>query len=243
MSDTRVNDPDTGNPFPEPSRLHKFVAWMWAKYSRKLLLKIGVVTAPVVGMIAARFGNTPSAQEAIGIGVSALVLGALDCVVSYVGRRMGLTNLESLQKLSEEQEPIREQPAIPYTSDSGRTFTRSAMFDAVLKQNADSRPMTPAESKASAAAFNAEMEVEEALAALRASRAPTQRINLPTQAELDATKAKLHGFSVEVYDPATKESSVKTYTLENSEGMDPKTAACLFKFQAQADGKRATLLF
>ena len=128
----RANDPQTGLPFPEPSAVHRFVGWMWAKYSRKALLKIGVVTAPIVGMIAAQFGNTPDAQQAIGIGLSALVLGLLDFVVSYVGKRLGYNNLESLQKLSEEQEPIRPQPAVPFTSDSGQSFTRSAMFRAII---------------------------------------------------------------------------------------------------------------
>jgi len=202
----RANDIETGQPIPEPSRLHKFVAWMWAKYSRKLLLKIGVVTAPIIGMVSAQFGNTPDAQQAIGIGLSALVLGLLDCVVSYVGKRMGFTNLESLQKLSEEQ----EEPAIPYTSDSGQTFTRSAMFQAII-----AKPTTQAED-------------DQALVDLRASLAKPKPLTLPTEAEMEAVRAKLYGYSVEV------EGEVHDFL--------DKLAAIQFRDSARADGKTANLL-
>lgn len=224
----RANDPATGLPFPEPSAMHKFVGWMWSKYSRKALLKIGVVTAPVVGMIAAKFGNTPSANEAIGIGLSALVLGLLDFVVSYVGKRLGYTNLESLQKLSEENEPIPAQPAIPFTSDSGRSFTRSAMFDAVLRQaipikksdetaftNFIAKPTSPAEDD------SALLELRESL--------HRPAIAMPTVAEQEATRAKLYGYSVEV------DGEVHDFL--------DKFAAIQFRNNARADGRRATLLF
>jgi len=223
--DTRVNDPATGKPYASPNALHKFVGWMWSKYSRKLLLKIGVVTAPVIGMVAARFGNTPSAQEAIGIGLSALVLGALDFVVSYVGKQMGYTNLQSLQKLSEEQEPIREQPAIPFDSNLP---SRSAMFKAII---ADSRPMTPAESKASSAAFWEEMKPiakptspsddEQALLDLRASMAK-KPIVMPT------------GFAVESWDKDNGEPTVTYY--------DTKFLAIAFRDEQRANHIRANLL-
>jgi len=126
MSTPRANDTETHQPYADPTALHKFVGWMWTKYSRKLLLKIGVISAPVINAIVQWTGNTPQASQAIGIGLSALLLGALDFVVSYLGKRMGFTNLESLQKLSEQQEPIRDQPAIPFTSDSGKSFKHSA---------------------------------------------------------------------------------------------------------------------
>lgn len=131
----RANDPETGATFKAPTTFEKFIGWMWAKFSRKIILKIGIVIAPIVGAIAAKFGNTPDANQAIGIGLTALCLGLIDTVVSYAGKRLGYTNLQSLQKLSEEQDSVREQPAIPFTSDSGQSFTRSAMFDAVLRQS------------------------------------------------------------------------------------------------------------
>ena len=218
----RANDPATGEPFKTPSKTEKFVGWMWSKYSRKVLLKIGVVTAPIVGMIAAKFGNTPSANEAIGIGLSALVLGLLDFVVSYVGKRLGYTNLESLQKLSEEQEPIRPQPAIPFTSDSSPTFTGQFVLP-------DGYPATRSEMfKAIIAKPTSSSEDDSALLELRESLlkpAPT----MPTVAEQEATRAKLYGYSVEV------DGEVHDFL--------DKFAAIQFRNNARADGQRATLLF
>ena len=59
--------------------------------------------------------------------------------------------------------------------------------------------------------------------------APTQRIGLPTQEELNATRAKLYGFSVEV------DGEVHDFL--------DKLAAINFRNAARADGKRANLLF
>ena len=165
----RAIDPETGLPFEKPTAIERFVGWMLEKYFRKIILKVGVVSAPIIGMIAAKLGNTPSASEAIGIGLSAAVLGIVDLVVSYVGKRLGYNNLQSLQKLSEEQDSVREQPAVPFTSDSGQSFTHSAMFQPIIAKAtstaeddqallAQSRPMTPAEVKASSAAFWDEMK-------------------------------------------------------------------------------------
>lgn len=260
----RANDPATGLPFPEPSAMHKFVGWMWSKYSRKALLKIGVVTAPIIGMVSAQFGNTPSAQEAIGIGLSALVLGLLDFVVSYVGKRLGYNNLQSLQKLSEEQDGVREQPAVPFTSDSGQSFTRSAMFDAILAQ---SRPMTPAEVKASSAAFWDEMKtiakptspsddaaalVEEKpkskMDQLLSEDAQTayanyldlkaslepKPISLPTDEEIRQSELKQHGFAVESWDKDNGEPTVTYY--------ETKFQAIAFRDAQRLNHVRANLL-
>ena len=199
----RANDPATGLPFPEPSAMHKFVGWMWSKYSRKALLKIGVVTAPVVGMIAAKFGNTPSANEAIGIGLSALVLGLLDFVVSYVGKRLGYNNLESLQKLSEDQEPRRPQPAIPFTSNSGQSFTRSEMDQAIIaKQSTDAQQ----EQRSAHGLPFSPFTLAEAVA---------EADPLPFEVEC---AGELHGF-------ATK---TEAYIFRNQCKNDGKTANCLF---------------
>ena len=166
--------------------MNRFVGWMWGKYSRKLLLKVGVVTAPIVGMIAAHFGNTPSANEAIGIGLSALVLGLLDFVVSYVGKKLGYTNLESLQKLSEEQD-VREQPAIPFDS---LLPGRSEMFKAII-----AKPTSPSEDDA------ALFELRESLL--------KPAIALPTDEEIRQTELKRNGFAVESWD---KNDGVPTVT-------------------------------
>lgn len=205
---SRAIDPSTGQPFKAPSATERFVGWMWGKYSRKVLLKIGVVTAPIIGMVSAHFGNTPSAQEAIGIGLSALVLGLLDFVVSYVGKRLGYTNLESLQKLSEEQEPIRPQPAIPFTSNSGASFTRSAMFESILAQKLPSP------------------ELEE----FRDSLRPLNPVPvMPSDEEIESTRAKLEGFPVEF--------EGKVHNFESA------TLAYMFRNKCKAEGKTANVLF
>ena len=219
----RANDPQTGLPYAEPNAVHRFVGWMWSKYSRKALLKIGVVTAPIIGMVSAQFGNTPSAQEAIGIGLSALVLGLLDFVVSYVGKRLGYTNLESLQKLSEEQEEIRPQPAIPFTSDSGQSFTRSAMFQAII-----AKPTSTAEDDAALLELRESLlkptspsDDEQALLDLRASMVK-KPIVMPT------------GFAVESWD---KDNGEPTVTYH-----DTKLLAIAFRNEQRANHIRANLL-
>ena len=211
----RANDPQTGLPYAEPNAVHRFVGWMWSKYSRKALLKIGVVTAPIIGMVSAQFGNTPSAQQAIGIGLSALVLGLLDFVVSYVGKRLGYTNLESLQKLSEEQEPIRPQPAVPFTGDSGQTFTSSAMFQAII-----AKATSPSEDDA------ALLEFRESL------RKPT--VILPTDEEIRQTELKRNGFAVESWDKNDGEPAVTYY--------ETKLLAIAFRDEQRANHVRANLL-
>ena len=211
----RAIDPSTGQPFKAPSATERFVGWMWSKYSRKVLLKIGVVTAPIIGMVSAHFGNTPSAQEAIGIGLSALVLGLLDFVVSYVGKRLGYTNLESLQKLSEEQEPIRPQPAISFTSDSGQYFTRSEMFKEIT-----AKPTSPSEENA------ALLELRESLL--------KPAIALPTDGEIFETELKRNGFAVESWD---KNDGVPTVTY-----YETKLLAIVFRDEQRANHVRANLL-
>jgi len=214
----RVNDPKTGLPYAEPNAMHRFVGWMWGKYSRKVLLKVGVVTAPIIGMIAAHLGNTPSANEAIGIGLSALVLGALDFVVSYVGKRLGFTNLESLQKLSEEQEPIRDQPAIPFDSNLP---SRSAMFDALLKQAIPIKESDETAFNSFIAKPTSPSDDEQALLDLRASMAK-KPIVMPT------------GFAVESWDKDNGEPTLTYY--------DTKLLAIAFRDEQRANHVRANLL-
>lgn len=200
----RANDPETGQPYASPTALHKLVAWFWSKYSRKVLLKIGVVTAPVINAVVQWTGNTPQSSQAIGIGLSALLLGALDFVISYVGKKMGFTNLESLQKLSEEQ----EQPAIPYDANIPG---RSAMW-------AESRRvgmLSPSQVKAGAQLTDDE-------SAWLASQQATQVI------QAEPCPPKLAGYSVEcdgeVHDFIDKLAAIQ---FRNSCRADGKTASLL----------------
>lgn len=211
----RAIDPETGLPFEKPTAIERFVGWMWSKYSRKVILKIGVVSAPIIGMIAARLGNTPSASEAIGIGLSAAVLGIVDLVVSYVGKRLGYNNLQSLQKLSEEQDGVREQPSIPFTSDSAQSFTRSAMFQAII-----AKPTSTAED-------------DQALLELRESMVKPP-VAMPTAEEIRQSELKQHGFAVESWDKDNGEPTVTYY--------ETKFQAIAFRDAQRLNHVRANLL-
>ena len=212
----RAIDPETGLPFEKPTTIERFVGWMLEKYSRKIILKIGVVSAPIIGMIAARLGNTPSASEAIGIGLSASVLGIVDIIVSYVGKRLGYNNLQSLQKLSEEQDdPIREQPAVPFTSDSGQSFTRSAMFKAII-----AKATSPSDD-------------DQALLELRESMVKPL-VAMPTDEEIAQSELKRNGFAVESWDKDNGEPTVTYY--------ETKFQAIAFRDAQRLNHIRANLL-
>lgn len=135
MSTPRAKDPATHEDYASPNALHRFVGWMWSKYSRKAVLKIGVIAAPVINAIVQWAGQTPEASMAIGVGLSALILGTLDQVVSFVGKRMGLTNLQSLQKISEEDEAETVRPpATPWPGGSASPFSPPSFYQALIEQ-------------------------------------------------------------------------------------------------------------
>ena len=100
----RANDPETHEPYERRGILAKLASWAWMKWGRKLNLKIAVMAAPIIGMIAASLGHTPDAQQAIGIGLSAMLLGVLDIAISYATHRLHLPDLESTQKISEQEQ-------------------------------------------------------------------------------------------------------------------------------------------
>lgn len=216
--DVRALDPATGKPIPRagnPAIWIRAGAMMmnasWAK--RNVLKYIYTFTAPLSAWLAAHGGGEHTA--AIVAGVIAAATFLFDRLTSWLNEQatMKIPPRVGAPTAEQERESIeayaRMQPPLSFTSNSGPSFSRGAMFEAILKQG--------------------QPNDETALIDLRASMAPTQRINLPTQAELDATSAKMHGFSVEV------DGEVHDFL--------DKLAAIQYRDSARGDGKRANLLF
>ena len=88
----------------------KVVAWFWEREGRKLAVKLSAMILPIVTVICAKIGVTPSATEAVGIGLMALVPQLLDWVISRAGRKMGLV-LKPITKMIEESEEQARQEA------------------------------------------------------------------------------------------------------------------------------------
>ena len=227
--DVRALDPETGKPVPRagdpPIWIRAGAMMMNASWAKRNLLKyIYTITGPLSAWLAAHGGGEHTA--AIVAGAIAVVTFLFDRLTSWLNEQatMKIPPRVGAPTAEQERESIEAyaqmQPPQALTSNSGPSFTRSAMFESVLMQN--------------------QTNDEEALAALRASMAPTQRITIPTQAELDATRAKIHGCTVQVYDPETKESRVETFT--DTPSLPAKTAASLFVFAAREKGLRATHL-
>jgi len=106
----RANDPETHLPYPQATLFEKLVGWAWKKWSRKLLIKVSAMIGPTIGMVSTYFGHTPSAEQAIGIGLSSLAFGLLDTARSKIEERLHVSGrLESLQKISEEQQAEEDQ--------------------------------------------------------------------------------------------------------------------------------------
>lgn len=228
----RARDPETHEPIPygtdAPAMVKigaKILSTSWA--SRMILKWIAALGGFMTTFLIAK-GAGEHTPVIVG-GVLALATFLYEQLASYLSAKasmkipphVGAQSLAPAQSVS--------------TSNSGGS-SRSAMFHAII---ADSRRMTPEESKASSAAFWKEMkpvakptstaEDDAALLDLRASLAETQRINLPTQAELEATRAKLEGYPVEF------EGKVLNF--------DSATLAYMFRNQCKLDGKTANVLF
>ena len=211
----RALDPETHEPIPygtEQPALVRIGAWILkTSWVERAILKwsAAIATALTAWLLGKGAGDH---TEAIVAGVTAAITFLYEQLASYLTSKasMKIPPAIGLPTAAQESASFTES-----TSNSGPSFTRSAMFQALLAQSPRSRP-TPEED-------------EEALASLRASLAPTQRINLPTQAELDATRAKLHGYSVEV------DGEVHDFI--------DKQAAYAYHQLSRSEGKRSTLLF
>ena len=213
----RARDPETHEAIPygtEQPALVRIGAWMLkTSWVERAVLKwsAAITTALTAWLLGKGAGDH---TEVIVAGVAAALTFAYEQIASY------LTSKATMKIPPRVGGQSLAQPAIPFTSDSGRSFTfdspggpvsdRSAMFKAII-----AKPTSPAEDRA------ALLELRESLL----KPAPS----MPPAAEQEATLAKLYGFSVEV------DGEVHDFI--------DKFAAIQFRNNARADGKRATLLF
>jgi len=159
----RANDPETHLPYPQATLFEKLAGWAWKKWGRKLNVKLAVMAAPVIGMVASYLGHTPDAQQAIGIGLSAMVLGALDIAISYATTKLHLPDLESAQKISEEDQTTASElnwkeifaaPAVPieprfkpltiggWTKPEGESIPATSRFGFSVEYESQGRKLT-----------------------------------------------------------------------------------------------------
>jgi len=217
--DVRALDPATGKPIPragDPSIWIRAGAMMmnasWAK--RNVLKYIYTITAPLSAWLAAHGGGEHTA--AIVAGVIAAATFLFDRLTSWLNDQatMKIPPHVGAPTARQEHESIEAysgmNPAQPFTSNSGQTFTSSAMFKAII-----AKPTSPSEDDA------ALLELRESLL----KPAPT----IPTAAEQEATRANLYGYSVEVdgtvHDFLDKFAAIQ---FRNNARADGKRATLLF---------------
>lgn len=121
-------------------------------------------------------------------------------------------------------------PSITISTSSGNGGAASQEKGAILQRIIEA-PAIPLQPRFLATTPEQAADLEKFIP--QAKRIPA----IPTDAEIDATKIKLHGCSVQVYDPATKESRVETFT--DTPDLPAKTSAALFVFASRESGLRA----
>ena len=108
----RAIDPDTHLPFRHQTGMEKMASFLWDKFGVRIALKAAAKLSSVALIAAGTFGYTPSAKEAIGVGVSGLILGIFDFVITAVTRKMGWFPVKSIQVASEEIDAASPIPQI-----------------------------------------------------------------------------------------------------------------------------------
>lgn len=103
MKPPRALDPETHLPYPQLTLVDRVVRFFYRNYVAKYILVLCSKISSIA-WIASYFGFTPSAQDAIGIGLSGLLLGILSWLISQGIKKLHLAPLPSLQEISEEIE-------------------------------------------------------------------------------------------------------------------------------------------
>lgn len=110
MKSPRALDPETHEPFAKPTATEKLAGFLWERYGIRVVLKAAAKISSCFLVVSGTFGYTPSAQEAIGVGLCGLFLGVLDFAIAFVVRKLGWFPVKKLQVASEEQTYGRVTP-------------------------------------------------------------------------------------------------------------------------------------
>ncbi len=208
----RARDPETHEPIPygtdAPALVKigaKILSTSWA--SRMILKWIAALGGFMTTFLIAK-GAGEHTPVIVG-GVLALATFLYEQLASYLSAK---ASMKIPPRVGGQSLTSNSGPSFSHSlgGPSGSGSSRSEMFKAII-----AKPTSPAED-------------ETALLDLRASMVKPP-VATPTEAEIQATRAKLYGFSVEV------DGEVHDFL--------DKFKAIQFRDAARLDGKRATLLF